>query len=300
MIAAFLTTIFFSLSAIFANRSIPVFGARRANVARLLCALAVLAVYAHIWGGGLGGAGRNWFLLSGVIGMGLGDIAAFAALPRLGSRLSVLMTQCLAAPLGALGEWLWLGTTLTAGQMVWGLVILAGVATALMPSRTNPPRVAVTPAGFIFGLLAAMGQGFGAVVSRKANDVAAVAGEPVDGVTAAYQRILAGCVVAVVYLFCTARSKHEPMRTGRSVEPKPWRDYLWIPANGLAGAVLGVSCYQWALATTPSGLVLAIVATTPLVIIPLAYFIEGERPGRRSLLGAVVAVGGVIALVTSR
>lgn len=301
MPGAFLTTIFFSLSAIFAQRSIRLFGATYANVARLLCALVILAIAAHGWGQGLGGAGRDWFLLSGVIGMGLGDLAVFGALPRLGSRLSVLITQCLAAPLGALAEWAWLGTKLTGPQMAWGAVILAGVTVALMPSAASPPRVKVTPLGFAFGFMAAAGQGFGAVVSRKAVEVAASAGESVDPVAATYQRILAGFAVAVVYFAAVSllrRPSGESERKPR--EARVWRDYLWIPANGLSGAVIGVGCYQWALATTPSGLVLPIVATTPLVIIPLSYWIDGDRPTRRSVVGGVIAVAGAVALAAAR
>jgi len=74
------------------------------------------------------------------------------------------------------------------------------------------------------------------------------------------------------------------------------RAFLWLLANGLVGPVLGVGCYQWALATTPSGIVLPIAATTPLLAIPIAYWIEGERPSRRSLLGGAVAVAGAVAL----
>jgi drug/metabolite transporter (DMT)-like permease len=226
--------------------------------------------------------------------MGLGDLAQFGALPRLGSRLTVLMTQCLAAPLSALAEWLWLGTRITTPQALWGFVILGGVAIALMPSRARPPRVRLKPLGFVFGFLAAAGQGLGAVVSRKAGDVAAAAGESVDPITAAYQRILAGFGVALVFTLLVTALKKGGDKGGGA---RNWRDYLWIPANGLAGAVLGVTCYQWALASTASGVVLAIVATTPLVIIPLSYWIEGERPTQRSLVGGVIAVGGAVALV---
>ena len=41
---------------------------------------------------------------------------------------------------------------------------------------------------------------------------------------------------------------------------------------------------------------LPIVATTPLIVIPFAYKIEGDRPGVRSLIGGVIAVAGAIAL----
>ncbi|MBI5381178.1 MAG: DMT family transporter [Opitutae bacterium] len=298
MLPAFLTALFFSLSVVCANRSIRAVGGTRANVGRLLFALVALGLYAHIWGNGMGGAGRDWLLLSGVIGMGLGDIALFGALPLLGSRLTVLITQCLAAPLGAVGEWWWLGTALTGPQILWGAVILAGVALALAPSKSHPPRVAIRPLGFLFALGAAAGQGFGALVSRKANTVAHLAGESIDGITAAYQRIAGGLAIALAYFAIKAL-----LEKSRGVPPTPrppWRAYLWIPANAGFGAVIGVSCYQWALFTAPSGIVLPIVACTPLVIIPFSYWLEGERPTRRSLLGGAIAVIGAVSLTLVR
>jgi len=69
-----------------------------------------------------------------------------------------------------------------------------------------------------------------------------------------------------------------------------------VLVNGLAGPALGVSCYQWALKTTPTGVVLPIVAITPLVIIPFSYHLEGERPTVRSLIGGALAVTGAAAL----
>ncbi len=298
MLPSFLTTVFFSLSTIFANRSIQAVGTTRANLGRLLVAFLVLGVYAHTLGGGLGGAGRNWFLLSGLIGMGLGDLASFGALPLLGSRLTILITQCLAAPLAVLAEWLWLGTRISATQLFWGAVILGGVAVALMPGRANPPRVPVRPLGFVFGVLAAAGQGFGAVVSRKANAASLLAGQPVDGITAAYQRTIGGLAITLAYFAIMALLNR---RAGPAAASRPaLRGYLWVPANALCGAVIGVSCYQWALFTTPSGIVLPIVACAPLVIVPLTYWIEGERPTRRSLVGGAIAVAGAVALALAR
>lgn len=299
MVAAILTTVFFSLSAVFAHRSIRRVGATRANLGRLLVALVCLGLYAHTAGGGFSGAGRTWFLLSGLVGMGLGDLAAFAAFPLIGSRLTVLLTQCLAVPIAILAERVWLGTGLTGPQLTWGAVILAGVAVALLPSRSNPPRVPLRAMGFVWGLLAAAGQGLGAVLSRKANELTALAGQPIDGITAAYQRIAGGLVITVV--FFAVRSLIARRKTADAPVLRPTlRDHLWIPANALCGAVIGVSFYQWSLATTPSGLVLPIVACTPLVIVPLSYWLEGERPTRRSLLGGVIAVAGVVALTLVR
>ncbi len=304
MLASFLAAFFFALNATCASHSVRTYGSTRANIGRLIVAVVMLGLFAHTLGGGFTSASLPWFLLSGVIGMGLGDLGVYAALPLLGSRLTVLLTQCLAAPLAALGEWLWLGTRLTMAQILWGLLILAGVAIAMMPSRKSPPRVKVRALGFLLGFIAACGQGFGALVSRKGVNVAQAAGEAVSnatfGLTAAYQRILAGLVLVVLWFVALrllgwlaappAQVSAADRRSGR------W----WMLGNGLAGPVLGVGCYQWALATTPSGIVLPIAATAPLLSIPIAFWLEGDRPTRRAILGGIVAVGGCIALTAAR
>ncbi|MBI2813614.1 MAG: DMT family transporter [Opitutae bacterium] len=301
MFAAFLAAFFFALNATCAGRSVQASGPLRANLGRLLISVSVLGLFAHTLGHGFGSASTGWFLLSGIIGMGLGDLGVFAALPLLGSRLTVLMTQCLAAPIAAVGEWLWLGTRLSGAQVLWGAVIIGGVLLALMPSKASPPRVRVRPLGFLFGLVAAAGQGLGALVSRKGVDVAVAAGESAHnatfGLNATYHRILAGLVFTAVWFLILRLLGRLPPRPAALDNPAGRRRArLWLLANSLVGPVLAVGCYQWALATTPSGLVLPIAATTPLIAIPIAYWLEGERPSRRSVAGGVVAVAGAVAL----
>ena len=136
MVASFLAALFFALNATCGARNVQAHGPLRANLSRLLVATVALALFAHTIGNGYASASVPWYLLSGVIGMGIGDLGTYEALPRLGSRLTVLLTQCLAAPIAAIGEWWWLGTRLTPTQIAWGAVILAGVAIAISPSRS--------------------------------------------------------------------------------------------------------------------------------------------------------------------
>lgn len=295
MLAAFLTTILFSISAVCGNRTAKLLGGTEANFARICFAAVLLALCAHLLGGGLAGSVLGIFFISGCIGFGIGDMALFQALPRLGSRLSVLLTLCLSSPLAALLEWLWLGTRLSPPEILFALVILSGVALALAPSgHVTIARHDLIP-GLCFGLLATLCQALGAVLSRKAFSVAAAAGENIDGITAAYQRILGGVIVgAVVFAVVKWNAlKKNPRREASGAWRAAWP---WVLINGLAGPALGVSCFQWALKTTPTGVVLPIVAITPLVIIPFSYHLEGERPTRRSLLGGAVAVCGAVAL----
>ncbi len=311
MLPAFSATVLFSLSVVFAARATQRLGGIAANFYRLCVAAVVLAFWAHASGEGLGGGAFWLFFLSGLIGFGIGDVALYQALPRLGPRLTILLVHCLAAPFAALAEWTWLGSQLTATQILSGLTILMGVAVALAP----PAHLHLTPkvlaAGIVFGLVAALGQGMGAVVSRKAYSVAKAAGHDsaafTFGLTAAYQRVLGGltfsflpslAVIRRARLKGNASLPDETAKAHRLGKGIPV--WIWVLLNALAGPTLGVACYQWALATTPSGVVLAIVAVTPIVVIPFAYLFEGDRPGHWSLLGGVLAVAGAVALARAR
>jgi drug/metabolite transporter (DMT)-like permease len=300
VLPAFLSAFFFAFNATCASHSIRLLGTLRANLSRLVIGTVVLGLFAHTLGGGFSSAGTAWFLLSGLIGLGAGDLGTYGALPLLGSRITILVVQCLAAPLAALGEWWWLGTRLSSAQILWGTVILLGVFVAIAPSRSDPPRVRVKAMGFLYGFIGACGQGLGAaLLTRKAVMVAAAAGESVSnvtfGLTSAYERLLAGLAFTLGWFWVLRLVRRLPTsRPQVSADARaPW---LWTLANGLAGPVAGVGCYQWALATTPSGVVLPIVATMPLISIPIAFWLEGDRPSRRSIVGGLIAVAGCIVL----
>jgi drug/metabolite transporter (DMT)-like permease len=301
VLPAILTTFLFATSVVCATQSAKLLGGTEANFWRLAVATAMLALWAHTFGQGLGGDSFALFLISGVIGVGA-DVFLFQALPRIGSRLSLLIIQCFSALSAAALEWLWLDTKLSARQAAACAIILAGVALALAPGRHLDAKRGVLAAGICFGFLAALGNGFGAVISRRAYAVAAQAHQDIDGATAAYQRLIGGlfvaavCLLAVKWREIVAQVTHST--PARLPELEKWRRvWPWVLANGFAGQTLGVTCYQWALKTTPSGLVLAIVATTPLVVIPFASVVEGEKIETRSVVGGLIAVLGAILLV---
>lgn len=293
VLASLLTTVFFSFSVFFAARSSRVLGGPTANLSRLFLATLLLAIWAHGFGGGLGGAGLPWFFLSGVIGFGMGDMALFGAIERIGPRLTILLTQCLATPIGAFAEWAWLGTKLHPSEVVCSAVILAGVAFALAPDRSFEGDRKTFWIGVLFGLGSAAGQALGAVVSRKANDLAAASGTLIDGGTAAYQRILAGILVTALAFLFVKRMRPQPGAVGAGEWRRAWP---LVVGNALSGPAIGVACYQWALRTTPSGIVLPIVATSPLVTMMLTWMFDGERPTRRATIGGVLAVIGAAGL----
>ena len=85
------------------------------------------------------------------------------------------------------------------------------------------------------------------------------------------------------------------------VSREKWtRLWPWVLANAIAGQTLGVTCMQWALATTNAAVVTAIIALTPVILLPMTRVIEGEKIGLRSLAGSFIAISGVIGLTLFR
>jgi drug/metabolite transporter (DMT)-like permease len=308
MAAALLAALLFSISAICGYRSSRQIGGAEANFWRISIAAICLALWAHIFGDGLSGAAFPLFVVSGFFGIGLGDTGYFQALPRLGSRRAVLLTQCFIPLFAILIEWLWLGTKLTAAQLFCVATILTGVAVALAPSdhaKIAPRQLWI---GIFFAAFAGLCSAYGAVLSRKAYFVAHAAGEFPDPGTTGYQRVLGGLLIPAIILI-VAKSRSARAHGGIfeektfHVSREKWRRiWPWVLGNSLAGQTLGVTCVQWALEKIPTGIVMAVVATTPIVLLPMTRIVEKEKIGIRSLVGAMIAVAGVIGLTyfTSR
>src|SRR3954469_4076017 len=200
MLGAFLATILFSTSAISGNRASKLLGGTEANFWRLVFATVMLGAVAHAFGTGLSGASFITFFISGCIGFGIGDLSLFQALPRIGSRLSVMLVLCLSSPIAALLEWLWMRTALTPLQIASAIIVLAGVGIALAPGdhlRIPRPTLII---GTVFGFIAALCQALGAVLSRQAFALANAHGQDIDPISAAYQRIVGGVVVTGLFL----------------------------------------------------------------------------------------------------
>ncbi len=302
MIAAVLTTILFALSAICGHRIAMEMGSLRANFWRLLIASAVLgALVFLIWPDSLHRSTFTWLFISGAVGFGLGDIALFYAFERIGTRLTILMNLCLAPIFAASVEFLWLGNGLLPHQWLAITVILFGVGLSIHPGKTgrNTTRRGRFVPGIIAGMIAGFGQGCGAVISRRAQEVEELIGIDINGLSEAFQRVIAGFIVVAI-VFAIRRPTHPPAKIiGEKARLPASTLSYWIIGSALFGPVIGVSCFQWALQSMESALVLSVVATAPILLIPMTWYLDGERPPMKTLFGAIIAVQGVIYLQLS-
>lgn len=295
MLAAFLTVCLWSCSAIASARTARWLGAVAANRWRMVLAGGVLGGLWLVCGGDPGPA-VWWFLLSGVIGLGLGDLCMFAAYERQGARLTSLMTHCLAVPVAVAVEWVWLGHGLGWLELGLCLAIPAVVAVALSPGVHLVADPAARRWGIWFGIGAGIGYGLGGVIARKGYAVAAAAGQPLDGfggaATAGFVRTLGG----IAFVFLLQRFAVRMLRVGHGPgtgHERSWRRGLpWLLFTASVGPGIGMVTYQWALAQGQAGPVHAVLCLSPIMVMPLAWLIDGDRPTPLAIVAGVLAAAG--------
>ena len=298
MLPALLTVLLFACSGIAGERAAGYWGGQLANLLRLFLATCILATGTVVFfSSSLRWETFGWLFLSGIVGFGFGDIALFLAYVRIGARLTILLNLCTAPVWSSVAEYLWLGTTLTGREMAAVAIILTGVILAILsrPALASRAQRGINWTGVLCGIGAGMGQGVGAVISRKAFELAENGGFLLNGFSAAAQRVCGGFVtVFLVFVAFSALGKNH-------LRPRAWEQKRpacgWLLATALCGPVLGVSCFQWSLIQLPAGIANAVVAMTPIAMIPLAMVVDGERPRTLSVAGAFVAVAGVILLI---
>ena len=292
MIPALLTVVLWSLSVVCATRAAQALGGGMANRWRLVIAIVLLSAALIACGTLPSGQAWWWLLASGAVGLGLGDLAMYRGYELIGSRLIALLTQCLAAPIAGVLEWLWLGTHPGAGEIAWGCVALVGVALALGPAARTSAHGGRLALGVSMGVCSAAGLAVAGVLTRSASAAGDGSGAVLagfdGGLGAAFARNLGGAVLAFAGGWLLALRVPRPA-TGRRQRRRGW---WWLLGTAVCGPSLGVACYQWALIEAPAATVQAILALVPVLVMPLAMWSEGDRPRPLAWLGAGIAVAG--------
>ena len=234
------------------------------------------------------GAPALWLTaLSGVIGMGVGDLMGYEAFLLAGVQRTTLISTL--APVAAvIAAWAAFGESLGARELAGICLVMAGTAFALDGRYDSHATDAGT---FRKGILLAIGSavcmGLGAVTVRWAYHY-----EPgMDPVVATTVRVASAAVflTAVAPLLgCSLRESS--LAAGR---------HAWsrIVMGTLAGPFGGMLCYVTALSMTPAGLCSALASASPLFVLVLAAVRFRKAPTSVSLLAGVIAVGGVALLM---
>ncbi|NMF82461.1 DMT family transporter [Nodosilinea sp. P-1105] len=260
------------------------------NLAKGAIAIGLLLVTLVLLGRpptGLTAGAVGLLLISGGVGIGLGDTLYFAAINQLGPRRAILL-ETLAPPMAALIALAFLGETLTGTAWVGIGLTLVGVSWVV--AERIPPVKGMAPGpggyrGVIYGVLAALGQAVGAVLSRLV-----LAETAIDPLWSSLVRLLAGLSIILGLLRWRGQGMTPltPLRSPRLLAT--------VALTAFVGTYLAIYLQQMALKYAATGIAQALTSTSPLFILPLAAA-SGESVSPRAVAGAMVALGGISLLV---
>lgn len=289
-IAALVTSFCFALTALIFTSAGRLIGSQITNRVRLLFALLYLVIlnlilFSEPLPFSAASSRWIWLSLSGVIGLSLGDTFFFQSLISVGPRLGSLLLN-LAPIFGSLLAWVFFRETLTALQIFGILLALAGIGWVVM-SHEEPPDSphGHTRRGVFFGILAALGQAVGLVLSRL-------------GLFGEFSPIEANAIrmlAAVLFAWLWAAFNGQAGATVAALRARP-RAIRLIALGALAGPVLGVSASLLAVQHAEIGVASTLMALPPVIVLPISYFAFREKIGWQAIAGTILAIAGVAIL----
>ncbi|OCC01281.1 hypothetical protein BA190_29665 [Labrys sp. WJW] len=227
----------------------------------------------------------NWsiFLISGFVGILMGDIALFNCLRKGGPRRMQLLFA-LNAPLAAVLGYVWLSESLNFRSILGMVLVLGGVVIAILHNRKADTENDLDELrGSLFsviawGLLAALCQAIGLIavkpiLSAGANPFAVSA-----------LRTLA----AAILILAAARLKERR-------QPSEAPAMRWVAQTVIAGWLgygLAMTLLLIALGRFETGIVATLGATVPVMMLPLIWIRTGRRPSMPAWVGALIVVAG--------
>ena len=228
-------------------------------------------------------------ILSGAIGIFIGDTALFAAMNRLGPRRAGVLfaTHALFSVLLAylfLGETLWGMTLVGSGLLVGGVMIAIAFGKRREEQHQWEASPAAMKSGVALALLSALCQAVSTLMLKP------LMSEGLDAIAGSAVRMSTGFVLHLLVLSLG-------LKVARSYLPLTWRVFWLVAVNASLSMVLGMTLILQALKTGDAGLVALFSSVSPVLILPMLWLVYRRRPAWGAWLGALLTVAGTALLL---
>ena len=225
-------------------------------------------------------------LLSGIIGIFLGDTLLFIALQKIGPRRNNILFS-LAAPFSVILNIIFLNEIMSLVNLIGCIIVFFGVVIAIAygNSRDKNHRWELVEGnlylGVIFGIGAALCQAIGLVMMKPILNMGA------DPIASASLRTLISCI----FLAFTFFLNYEIFNTKTSLNLKIIGQSI---LSGFLGMALGMSLLLIALQHADAGIVATLSSTSPIMILFLIWLVTKKMPTTGAWIGTVLAIIGSV------
>ena len=294
--AALLTAVFWTFTALAFMDAGNRIGSLAVNFWRLIVGMLLLTAFVWIYYGvpipkDIPSDAFMWLALSGFVGIFLGDLFLFKAFVITGPRVALLIMS-LSPPLAAFISWIAMGELLTYWDLFGMILTITGIMIVILKGHKaegQNMRFALrhSSKGIFYAVLGAIGQASGLVMSKLGVLQAH------NAFSATQIRVAAGIVGFVILI--TVLRRWTPVM--QSLKNK--RALVSLTVGSFFGPFLGISFSLIAVSYTNPGIVQTIVSINPILIIPFSVWFFKEKITWRELIGAIIAVGGVMVFFIS-
>tara|TARA_Y100000590_G_scaffold376307_1_gene441765 strand:- start:90 stop:983 length:894 start_codon:yes stop_codon:yes gene_type:complete len=223
-------------------------------------------------------------IISGLIGVFLGDTLLFLALKTIGPRRNNILFA-LAAPFTVILNIFILQQKMSITEIIGCLFVFIGVIIAIMygTSKSNEHRwekiEGSIKIGIFFGILAALGQAIGIIIIKP------VLNEGADPIASAAIRT----GVSAIALATTYFIPHEIFKNKTKINLEL---IVKTIISGFLGMALGMSLLLIALQKGDAGIVASLSSTSPIMILFLIWFLTKKVPILGAWIGSIIAIIG--------
>jgi drug/metabolite transporter (DMT)-like permease len=223
----------------------------------------------------------NYLLLSGIIGLFLGDAFLFQAFIDVGGR-TTLVILTLVPPVSAVLDYLVFGETIAFWQVVGMFITLVAIVFVVLAKEDNVNHKHVTR-GIAFAIFGALGQAFGLLFSKLGL-------QEYDAFAATEIRVISALIGFIIFITIAGKWRHVTQTFKKTFALK------YILLGSFFGPFLGIGSNLLALKLIPIGIASTIAQLNLLFIIPFSVLLFNEKVNKRELFGSLVAFAGVAIL----
>lgn len=287
-IAALITALLWSgTSIVFTEASVRV-GSFYVNVTRLIIATICLALTILIFQIEINLSSSQIInlVLSGIIGLVIGDTFLFKAFQNIGARLSMLIMASVPG-ISALLAFIFLGEKISFIGIIGMLITIFGISIVVLNRQEKPTsNYKIDYTGIFYALMGAVGQAVGLIFAKNAFNES-----DINGFVAAFIRIFSS-VVLMYPLFILITKIKNPFAVFRNNS----KALTYTLIGSVIGPFFGITFSLISVAHTKVGIASTLMSTVPIIMLPLVKFYYKEKLTWIAITGAFLAVGGVALL----
>ncbi|HCY75635.1 MAG TPA: EamA family transporter [Ignavibacteriales bacterium] len=282
-LSALLTAFLWSGTSFAFSSAAEKIGSLQLNINRMILASVFLIATIFIMGYDFDLSNSQFtnLVISGIIGLVIGDSFLFKSYQMIGARISMLL-MALSPGMSTLLAFIFLDERITLLGMLGIFITITGIALVVLERNANS-KYTVTGLGIFYGVMGALGQSAGLIFAKFAFTEGHI-----TGFVATFIRVFSSVIIFLPIMLLLKKYKNPYKLFNKD------KSAFGVTLIGtILGPFLGITFSLIAVENTKVGIAATLMSTMPIIMLPMVKYIYKENLSWRAILGAVIAVLGV-------